>query len=75
MRCNRAKLLLDPHALALEGEVTWDPAVFGHRLDAPEQPNDEDSAPFMPRCVVTAERLRLGGRRMSAHAARRDDHL
>jgi isoamylase len=53
LRCNGAKLLLDPHATAIEGEVLWDEAVFGHRFDKPEQLNDADSAPFMPRCVVT----------------------
>ena len=29
-RCNPAKLLLDPYARAVAGEVRWDPAVFGH---------------------------------------------
>jgi isoamylase len=54
LRCNPSKLLLDPHATAIEGEVDWGEAVFGHRFDAPEERNVEDSAPNMPRCVVTA---------------------
>ena len=29
-RCNPAKLLLDPYARAVAGEVRWHPAVFGH---------------------------------------------
>src|SRR5215204_1543260 len=29
-RCNPAKLLIDPYAKAVEGEVRWDEAVFGH---------------------------------------------
>ncbi|MGH9107658.1 MAG: glycogen debranching protein GlgX, partial [Acidimicrobiales bacterium] len=53
LRCNPAKLLLDPHAKAVEGEVTLGEEVFGHRFAAPEQANGADSAPFMPRCVVT----------------------
>ena len=29
-RCNPAKLLLDPYARAIAGEVRWHPAVYGH---------------------------------------------
>jgi isoamylase len=54
LRCNPAKLLLDPHATAIDGEVVWDESVFGHRFDAPEERNDTDSAPNVPRCIVTA---------------------
>ena len=54
LRCNPAKLLLDPHATAIEGEIDWDERVFGHRFDAPEERNLEDSAPNMPRCVITS---------------------
>ncbi|MGH9128342.1 MAG: glycogen debranching protein GlgX [Acidimicrobiales bacterium] len=52
-RCNPSKLLLDPYAKAVEGEVRWDPAVFGYRFDDHDAPNDDDSAPFVPRCIVT----------------------
>ncbi len=51
-RCNPAKLLLDPYAKAVSGEVKWDPAVFGYQFDHPEVPNADDSAPFTPRSVV-----------------------
>jgi len=53
LRCNPAKLLLDPHATAVEGEITWGEEVFGHHFDEPERRNDADSAAAMPRCVVT----------------------
>ena len=53
LRHNPHKLLLDPYATAIEGEFVWDEAVFGHRFDAPDRLNPADSAPFMPRCVVT----------------------
>ncbi len=33
LRYNPAKLLLDPYARAIEGEVTWSPEVFAHRVD------------------------------------------
>ena len=53
LRCNPAKLLLDPYAKAIEGQVEWDEAVFPYRFDKPEGPaNDEDSAPFVPKSVV-----------------------
>ena len=30
LRCNPAKLLLDPYARAIDGDVRWHPAVYGH---------------------------------------------
>jgi len=52
-RCNAQKLLLDPYAKAIDGEVRWDEAVFPYHFNDPEgSKNDADSAPFMPKCVV-----------------------
>src|SRR5689334_24668592 len=51
-RCNPAKLLLDPYAKAVDGEVTWNEAVFGYRFSDPASPNTTDSAPYMPVNVV-----------------------
>jgi glycogen operon protein len=52
-RCNPAKLLLDPYAKAIDGDVRLDEAVFPYRFaDGPDVRNDEDSAPFMPKCIV-----------------------
>lgn len=52
-RCNPSKLLLDPYAKAVEGQVEWNEAVFPYYFDDPEGPaNSKDSAPFVPRCVV-----------------------
>jgi len=54
-RCNPAKLLLDPYAMAIEGDVHWDEAVFPYWFDNPNgPPNDRDSAPFVPRSVVVS---------------------
>ncbi|HEY9388789.1 MAG TPA: glycogen debranching protein GlgX [Mycobacteriales bacterium] len=53
-RCNPAKLLLDPYAKAFEGAVDWHPSVYGYRRDQPHLPDPTDSAPHMPRCVVTS---------------------
>jgi isoamylase len=52
-RCNPAKLLVDPYAKVLDGEVTWHPAVFGYAGDPlGDEPDRSDSAPYVPRSVV-----------------------
>ncbi len=51
-RCNPAKLLLDPYAKAIEGQVDWDPAVFSYQFADHDKRNDGDSAPHVPRSVV-----------------------
>lgn len=53
-RCNPNKLLLDPYAKAIDGDVRWDPAVYGHDQANLDQPDLRDSAPFMPRSVVVS---------------------
>jgi isoamylase len=52
-RCNPQKLLLDPYAVAIEGGVTWNAAVFPHDKDGDDLiASDLDSAPFVPKSVV-----------------------
>jgi isoamylase len=51
-RCNPAKLLLDPYAKAIEGQVQWNPACFPYMIGDENSRNDDDSAPFVPRSVV-----------------------
>jgi isoamylase len=54
-RFNSAKLLLDPYARAITGDVDWDEAVYGYpwgEADADLHRNEADSAPFVPRSVV-----------------------
>jgi isoamylase len=52
-RCNPANLLLDPYGKAVEGHVQWDPAVYGYLGSDADTTDGQDSAPFMPRSVVT----------------------
>jgi isoamylase len=52
LRHNPNKLLLDPHALAVEGEYDWGQAVFGHDMNEPETRDDSDSAASTPKAVV-----------------------
>ncbi|HEX2313681.1 MAG TPA: alpha-amylase family glycosyl hydrolase, partial [Thermomonospora sp.] len=51
-RCDPSKLLLDPYAKAIEGEVRWHEALFSYRLGDPDVLNPRDSAPYMPKNVV-----------------------
>ncbi|MBW3561873.1 MAG: glycogen debranching protein GlgX [Actinobacteria bacterium] len=51
-RCNPNKLLLDPYAKALDGQIDWDESVFGYRFEEPGERNDDDSGPHMPKAVV-----------------------
>jgi isoamylase len=51
-RCNPAKLLIDPYAKAIEGEVRWNPACFPYNFGDEDSRNDDDSAPYVPRSVV-----------------------
>jgi len=53
-RCHPSKLLIDPYAKAIAGDVEWNEAVFDYRFGDPDGPvNDADSAPFVPKAVVT----------------------
>lgn len=55
LRCNPAKLLLDPYAREIVGEFRWDPAVFDYIDDNGQLlVNTDDSAPFVPKSVVRA---------------------
>ncbi|MEZ5115279.1 MAG: glycogen debranching protein GlgX [Candidatus Nanopelagicales bacterium] len=51
-RCNPAKVLLDPYAKAVEGDVDWDEACFGYLWADHDQANYLDSAPHVPKAVV-----------------------
>jgi isoamylase len=50
--CNPAKLLLDPYARAISGEVGFGPEVLGYTMGDPGTPSTLDSAGHMPRCLV-----------------------
>ncbi|MCZ2820841.1 glycogen debranching protein GlgX [Modestobacter sp. VKM Ac-2977] len=52
-RCNPHKLLLDPYAKAIDGQVDWDESVFGYHF-ATGTKNDDDSAAHMPKSVVVS---------------------
>ena len=49
---NETKVLLDPYAHRIDGELDWSTACFAYDLDDPDSANSEDSAPFVPLGVV-----------------------
>ena len=51
-RCNPSKLLIDPYARSIDGDVQWDPAMFSYDFADPTKRNEPDSAPFAPKSVV-----------------------
>ncbi|WP_042371536.1 glycogen debranching protein GlgX [Streptacidiphilus neutrinimicus] len=52
VRCNPAKLLLDPYAKAIEGGVDWHEALYGYQFANRGRRNDLDSAAYAARSVV-----------------------
>jgi glycogen operon protein len=52
LRCNPHKLLIDPYAKAIDGDVQWDPAVYAYEFGDPDKVSEADSAPFIPKAVV-----------------------
>jgi isoamylase len=51
-RCNPAKLLLDPYAKAIDGDIDWDESLFSYRFNDTSEFNGDDSAAHMPKSVV-----------------------
>ena len=43
-RCDPSKLLLDPYARAVDGQITTANSLYSYDFDAPDTPNHEDSA-------------------------------
>ena len=52
LRCNPAKLLLDPYAKAVSGTVSFGPEVLGQDAADPGKRSTLDSAGHMPRSLV-----------------------
>ncbi|WP_181706222.1 glycogen debranching protein GlgX [Chthonobacter rhizosphaerae] len=58
-RFNANKLLIDPYAKELVGELTWDDALYGYTIgagdDADLVKDERDSAAFIPKARVVAD--------------------
>jgi glycogen operon protein len=55
LRCNPNKLLLDPYARAIAGDIEWGDAVLGYVPGNPDSFSALDSAPFVPRGLVVGD--------------------
>ena len=55
VRCNPAKLLLDPYARAFSGTVTFGPEVLGYSAGDPDAPSTLDSSAQVPRGLIVDE--------------------
>ena len=56
-RFNPSKLLIDPYATAIAGNVDWSQPIFPYQLGHPEEDlakDDRDDAAGMPKCVVVS---------------------
>jgi isoamylase len=62
LRYNPAKLLLDPYARAISGEVRFGPEVLAHRPDDPYARSDLESAAHVPRSLVIGTGFRWSER-------------
>ncbi len=57
-RYNVNKLLIDPYARALAGNVDWEQPVFGYEIGSEQEDlskDDKDDAPGVPKGVVVAD--------------------
>ncbi|GAA4624895.1 glycogen debranching protein GlgX [Cellulomonas oligotrophica] len=51
-RCDPSKLLLDPYAKAIDGQVDGDASLYSYRFEAPDERNTDDSAGHTMTSVV-----------------------
>jgi isoamylase len=53
-RFNPNKLLMDPYAKSIVGQLEWNPAVFGYTMETMDDLtfDERDSALFVPKCRV-----------------------
>ncbi|HZP79872.1 MAG TPA: glycogen debranching protein GlgX [Pseudolabrys sp.] len=53
-RFNPNKLLLDPYAKSIVGQLEWNPALFGYKMESGDDLtyDDRDSAEWVPKCRV-----------------------
>jgi glycogen operon protein len=62
-RFNPAKLLLDPYAKSISGQVRWTDAVYGYRVTSPRADlsmDRRDSAGAMPKAMVVDDHFNWG---------------
>ncbi|MEV7609985.1 glycogen debranching protein GlgX [Microbacterium sp. NPDC089320] len=63
-RFNPNKLLLDPYAKSVAGQIDWGQPLFGYDFGDPDSRNDEDSAATMAKGVVVNPFFEWAGDRL-----------
>ena len=64
LRFNPSKVLIDPYAKAIAGNIDWSDALFGYRIGDPKEDlslDDRDNAGSIPKCVVVDQAFTWGG--------------
>jgi isoamylase len=67
LRFNPAKVLMDPYAKAITGEVQWKPEMFAYQIDHPEADlvrDERDNATLVSKCVVVDQTFNWDNDRM-----------
>ena len=67
-RCNPSKLLLDPYAKAIDGQVDADESLFSYRFAKPDELNTMDNREHTMLSVVTNPFFDWGNDRPPGHA-------
>ncbi len=66
LRCNANKLLLDPYARAIDGDVRWSDDILGYLPGQPDSYSATDSAGAVPRSLVVDASFDWAGERRPA---------
>ena len=64
LRFNPAKVLIDPYAKAIAGNIDWSDALFGYRIGDPKEDlslDDRENVGSIPKCVVVDQAFTWGG--------------
>jgi glycogen operon protein len=67
-RCNPSKLLLDPYAKAIDGQIDGDESLFSYRFAEPDELNTMDNREHTMLSVVTNPFFDWGNDRPPGHA-------
>jgi glycogen operon protein len=57
---NPNKLLIDPYARAIEGDLAWSSSVFGYQPGHPDRMDERDDADAIPKGIVVDSRYDWG---------------
>ncbi len=63
IRCNPDKLLLDPYAKAIDGDLRYRRSIFAHQLGDESRASKSDSATSVPKSVVISPYFDWGNER------------